>query len=118
MTEDPGVILCETALLEVCRVVWLVPVRSEEMTLVVCWVFVVCPVTVVLMVGTALVMLVLVVCPGRLVLSLLVLPLVTDDDKVVVDDLVSVSNVEGCETVVLRPVLIWLALVVGTPLVL
>ena len=89
--------------------------------------FVVCPDAVVLMVGTALVMLRLVVCPGRLVLSWLVLPLITKDDNAVVDDLVRVSSVEvGCAAVVLCPVLIWLALVVcndaavvvGTPLVL
>ena len=100
---------------------------SEEITLVVCSVFVVCRDAEVLMVGTALVMLALVVRPDRLVLSWLGLPLVTDDDIAVVDDLVRVSSVEGgCETVVLCPVLIWLALVVcddaalvvGTPLVL
>ena len=65
------------------------------------------------MVGTALVMLALVVCPGRLVPSWLVLPPVTNDDNAVVDDLVRVSSVEvGCETAVLCPVFIWLALVV------
>lgn len=77
--------------------------------------------------GTELVRLALVDCPDRLVLSRLVLTLATDDDKAVVDDLVRVSSVEGgWETVVLCPVLVWLALVicddatvvVGTPLVL
>ena len=106
-------ILCETALLEVCRVVCLVPVPSEETTLVVCWVFVVCPVAVVLMVKTALVRLALAVWSGRLVLSWFVLPFVIDGDKAVVDETVRVSSVEGgCETVVICPVLIWLALVV------